>query len=793
MTDTHFSPPDASAHTHSPQTTGSLLAAVVQLDFQPAYVDRIDYLSEPIWTITASQSSPSLFDLEERLLERDDAYSRRVQIALSAWRKNLRLSYEAWFSKKLTLILDYLKTKGVDLIVLPEYSVPCGVLPSILSVAKNRCLVAGSHIVTSDCADSCAMIGVQFRDNGQAVAPIFRPDGGVTTIHKLGQSRYETSRVRGTEWTPLDLSWKGHSYRLLVQLCVDFIDDENETIRSARAEAKNSQLTTLHVVPALTPILDDFRQKAINLAKRKDEIVLFANSAAPGGGSGIFFVDSRNERQGSALAEEGEELITIVEIAPHLKSRTGPPTLIPTPAPAISQLVQTPIHYWGIDELDTTLDILKNKNWAAVRRHFRQEVLSFPDSPSNKTLNRKLRDLKHRIGTLSNEEIERLSEFLSLPPEIPTMNEWRCNALYASAQFLENQAGTSLSQTAELCRSSAIRLREIAAQLLSGLRLGFTPEQISKHVEPGDLLKRDLQIAGRISSVPSSGRVESGFISWLKAALAADQDPRTIEHVVRLIDTIRSHSLDRIRGLYDAFDGADATTKEKLIKVCSDYEASRELSREGLGKQAREKRLVQSGQHILIFGFSTSILAVLEAIASEGAAEVISVTVAECKNRMGVDSAWDQIKRLTALGFPCKFVAIEALGRHLLADKVQRVLLGAKFITHEGVVNTMGSLGVTTLARISGSNVTVVASRRKLIPDESWNRSRSEILEMQRPYDRVTPANWAENMIDVRLINYAYDLVDFHLIDEILTEDGIFKTDDAGVRQLFISANHNGA
>src|SRR2546425_246913 len=266
--------------------------ALAQLSFNPAYLDAsgVSYLHEPIFL---AEGDPGLYMLAG-LLEID------------ALRARIATSLIDHMSHKIKAIIDFSARQGVELLVLPEYSVPLELLEECknLSVKSGMVIVAGSHIANKPALSEYARLKMTRPGEeiklGSAACPVFLPTGECQLFQKLHRAKWESTLVPGIPTAPLSLPLRKEKVNLEVLICIDAVHEPTPQ-KSKRARVT----TSLTAMPSLTPSPKLFYSKA-ELLLAAGKVTLFAN-IAEFGGSRLF---ARTERaKGWLVGSDGTEPI----------------------------------------------------------------------------------------------------------------------------------------------------------------------------------------------------------------------------------------------------------------------------------------------------------------------------------------------------------------------------------------------------------------------------------------------------------------------------------------------------
>lgn len=761
--------------------------ALVQLDFQPAYTEAgKDFLGEPDFPLLGKSSVRSLFDLLSELEESIHTTSQDAGRELAAWRTELRQQYQHMLTAKLRHVLDFACEKGVDILVFPEYSIPCDLLRFVRDSAMKMLIIAGTHTVDQRCMRGCAKLGfdVVQEDIGMALCPIFKPGGEAVTLHKRAASKWEEATlIPGRRWAPIQFEKDGVSYLIVVDVCVDFVSPAQNSFDGHEGQATISELEeqaslTIHVVPSLTPRpADDFEPEARKRAKRQDHLVVFANGASYGG-SRIFFDNPRGSRLplqdplGSWTAASNEELLIGVHIDPRSFRRPRNFTPVPSPSPPMSQTIVSSFYYTGFREEDEALKILQGQRLRQSKSYIEQAMpASFLRRPHT-TLRSKLQEMQRRLDGLPHAQISMLREAILLPSEIPTMDEWYYCALLASARFLQTLRPDHEDRSA--CRRTARDLLHRAHAIAQQAELRFSLQQVAERISPKGLLDSSVSVATRILRAPSSGLVDTWLAKWSETALSASQpDLDHISQVIYLVEQARPYPVKPFsHQLMELLSNTPPEYSAALDLVRGRLQ-TKEQARQAISRAAHAIGLITPSSRLLLYGYSGMITNLLREYAYQHDPTSVALTVVESKNRLELDSALEQLALLTKLGYQCRFLSSTSLARYLLEQNVDRVLIGANALVPNMLINTMGTLMLTVLARKATTPVISVISRYKFWPGEFWDSERHTIENMRRSGEGVLP-EWLHEQSRIDIVNYAYDFIPYELVSTILTDVGVF-------------------
>jgi hypothetical protein len=314
--------------------------ALVQLDYNPSYRFKIDYLVEPLGLSAATETAVSTVQLNDRSLEE----------VLRAAVRQVRERYLANLSSRVNIVLNAIENLGVDLVCFPEYSIPPALFESLLPFAKKYGLVLPSHVASpaslrelSDFFGQKELAWIP----GQAlyVAAPRGPELEAYVMAKVTRSRFEPSLALGEGAYPLPLL--GPNTSVLALMCSDFIQgrDFSSSSRTQNPALTHLEHAALRVVCALTPSTGPFFDLATQDILRGYSAgrrpTAFVNHALEGGTSLFALMEDEqvlesHDRTSSYRLPAMVEGVAIFDVAlgPQLEIRPSP--LTPEPR---SQLV----------------------------------------------------------------------------------------------------------------------------------------------------------------------------------------------------------------------------------------------------------------------------------------------------------------------------------------------------------------------------------------------------------------------------------------------------------------------
>ena len=279
---------------------------LAQIDYKAAFSsNNIDYLSEP-GKISDESSAFSLL-LDEMHLH-DSISEMLIQN---------RMEYIEYYRMKIFDILEMVQNRDCDILIFPEYSIPVNLLSTLkeYSKATGIIVIAGTHYVNAisdeDAYDSAGI--TQWNCYiGQAICPIFTPDGNTYIQPKLSQSKFEPS----LKTNPADTVQVIHTHTqdgaplsFSVLICVDSLDITN--VSRAISKLKPVEPHALFIV-SLSPSTSTFESLSKYLATSEEYVLLCNRSDF--GHTGMYLPPAIAKRlSGTSLPDPqtGEYLVEI--------------------------------------------------------------------------------------------------------------------------------------------------------------------------------------------------------------------------------------------------------------------------------------------------------------------------------------------------------------------------------------------------------------------------------------------------------------------------------------------------
>jgi Tfp pilus assembly protein PilF len=243
--------------------------ALAQISFNPAYLDEsgVSYLHEPVFPGD----------------DEHGFYKLGGQAEVHDLRARIATAFIEHMAHKIRAIIRFASRERVELIVLPEYSVPVEILDLCMTLAheENIVIIAGSHIATKHAINEhsrlgIAQTGIESRF-GRAVCPVFLPSGQSFLFEKVNRSKWESSLPAGAPSAPIQVQLGKEPVHIEVLICLDALQEG-----AGRKASRAKGAPTLVAMPSLTPSVELFYKRA-ELLLATGKVTLFANIADFGG------------------------------------------------------------------------------------------------------------------------------------------------------------------------------------------------------------------------------------------------------------------------------------------------------------------------------------------------------------------------------------------------------------------------------------------------------------------------------------------------------------------------------
>lgn len=319
--------------------------AVCQFEALPAYAtQRADYLSEP--APPSADSEPYLDGLD-------------VIADFASLSRECRLAHAQDLGHKLDAIALYASRHQVDLLVLPEYSVPCALLPRLYEAGLKGgfAVVAGSHTVTTgeEVAGVYREIGLARVAGGiqdhvrMAMAPVLALGDRTSDAwfkHYPSKAELDMVPFAGENADVTVRTKEGGTVRIAGRICIDALRE------SRPIEAQ------LLVVVAASWTVEPFEQLC-GLLARCEVPSVFANMAAKGQ-SGIVAAEQRHSAAFASLlrASANEEVVIIADVELGLQFEKRGSVITAEPARLVAR---GPILYEIVPEHARVIDLVRKR------------------------------------------------------------------------------------------------------------------------------------------------------------------------------------------------------------------------------------------------------------------------------------------------------------------------------------------------------------------------------------------------------------------------------------------------
>lgn len=260
----------------------NIKVGLVQLDYNPCYRFKIDYLAEPTGSEATNDTAITTLQLSDR----------SMQDIVRSVIKDVRDQYLLTLKRKLILILDKLIELKVDLVCFPEYSIPAEILPELVKYSKYFSCIFPSHTATHSSLNILSDLfgGTNIHWTPGHSLYLALPKSKESTAFLLGKvtkSKFEPSLIPSEEINILPLI--GRDCSVLPLMCSDFIQGRNVSSSTYDQNPAVPQLdkASLRIVAAMTPSTDPFFEIATNDLLRNYSLsrlpTAFVNNIKEGG------------------------------------------------------------------------------------------------------------------------------------------------------------------------------------------------------------------------------------------------------------------------------------------------------------------------------------------------------------------------------------------------------------------------------------------------------------------------------------------------------------------------------
>jgi hypothetical protein len=283
---------------------------IAQLSVNPAYADElVSSIQEPAFPgKTEKVGLFTLAGIEE----------------INALRQKISAQFVNHLNRKLQAFMTFAAARGVELLLLPEYSVPPESLPTCRALCDElgMAIIAGTHVVTAN--PSCVQIykdldiSLEVAPTGegqnlksrQAACVVFLPKAKPLTFAKCVHSKWESSLIPGDQ--PLHsfmMGTKAGQIEIQVLICIEALGD----VQTGKEKHTHPRLIA---IPAFSPTCEPFYNFG-NLNLLQGKCTLFANVAEFGGSKAFARAENTNlwftQNDGTKAIPKGSEALLIIE------------------------------------------------------------------------------------------------------------------------------------------------------------------------------------------------------------------------------------------------------------------------------------------------------------------------------------------------------------------------------------------------------------------------------------------------------------------------------------------------
>ena len=253
--------------------------AVAQFDYRPAaLIDRRSPLEDPLFSLNTPHS----------LLPINGSIPPKFSKHFDDLRRQIRESTVDQIGKRITTLVKQCSEWNVEILVLPEYSLPWEFLYDVAMLDPNMIIVGGTHAVERAARKSgiYQKLGLKAPATGTAVCPVLYGGQLLALQPKLNPSKVEKKLKPGKIWEPIPLP-EPLTGKMGVLICLDFLYRDSE-ITQKLVTPKLPECRFL-VVPSLTPFhsIKEFDAKAWEESRRYGRPVFYSDGAS-GGGTSLF-------------------------------------------------------------------------------------------------------------------------------------------------------------------------------------------------------------------------------------------------------------------------------------------------------------------------------------------------------------------------------------------------------------------------------------------------------------------------------------------------------------------------
>ena len=377
--------------------------------------------------------NPAYYDAEFDLLE-EPAPSPNIDTGLILGKlraidtvknllEELRSSYISHITEKICDITRWSITRGANVLIFPEYSVPVESISSVreISTEKEILIIAGTHRVrfTQDTQKIYSELGLDLTkiSNGSAVAPVIYPNGSIYLAPKRAKSKWEPNLNIPTEETPVfEIDFNGNKVTFVVTPCIDSL--RLGTFDFFKTERDKPSMVFCPSLSPETKIFDDMGK----VLSSNETFFGVVNSAAYGG-SGFNVPEAWLQYISGVqpvyknLPKNYEAIFEIdIETDSYFIKKGTVNAVAPCSHPKIFPIVYRKENDW-IDEFEgiskDTLEMLKDGSpeeaidW--IDGSLASQEIALPEAISSV-----LKDCRHRYLTLYGGDIQTVEDALTL-------------------------------------------------------------------------------------------------------------------------------------------------------------------------------------------------------------------------------------------------------------------------------------------------------------------------------------------------------------------------------------------
>jgi Type IV secretion-system coupling protein DNA-binding domain/TraM recognition site of TraD and TraG len=420
--------------------------ALIQLDYNPCYKFRINYMIEP-GGLKYTFSNAALSTLQLSDPKMDDHIKNEL--------RNIQGRYVNHLREKIIQILTALQDENVDLVCFPEYCVPAELISDLLPYAKYFGLVLPSHTATRASLKSLSDLfdcGDLPWHPGQSLYIAIPKNGDAYICPKVTRSKFESSLIPGTEISPLPLL--DSDSPIVVAMCSDFLEGRNITGHTDRENPLLQYLDTasLRIIcsftPSTTPFFELASQDILRGLSLNRRPTAFVNHAEAGGTS-VFAIMEKEQILDPATPHSSYQLPANVEGVAIYEIALGPQVEVkpsPTTVEQRSKLI--------------SLRLLKESSAIDIKENCQLSKQAYIQMAATQGVLDNITKGIESIGDLATEDMRRSFAPIDLKPDASTL-AWRVDAASSMYEVLH-----SLRPSIDIVDRKAIDMR---LDMLEGL------------------------------------------------------------------------------------------------------------------------------------------------------------------------------------------------------------------------------------------------------------------------------------------------------------------------------------